>query len=274
MVFFKRQEGSLVTDEKPLRKIMPFLMPTRNESVVYFEQNISIQAALAYLKDKPEVSLFHLLLAAMIQCLVQFPKTNRFISGGRIYQRPKPILSFVVKKRLDEHADMTAVKVEFEPSDTIFDVAKRVDAHIHQGRSKNLTTSEKEMAIVTQLPGFLLRFLFGLQRFLDGLNLLPNSMIKSDPMYSSIFVANLGSLKLKAPWHHLSEYGTTPIFGVIGKTEKVPFVTESGNLGVREEILVRWSFDERIADGFYCSKALDVFEKSILNPESLELKHE
>ena len=94
---------------------------------------------------------------------------------------------------------------------------------------------------------------------------------QNDPMYASIFVANLGSIKLKAPWHHLSEYGTTPLFGVIGKVEKVPFVTESGELGVREEVLIRWSFDERITDGLYCAKALDLFEKNILNPENLTI---
>jgi ribosomal protein S21 len=66
---------------------MPFLMPTRTESVVYFEQSIPVSSALTYLKDKPELSLFHLLLTGMIRSLVQWPKMNRFISGGRIYQR-------------------------------------------------------------------------------------------------------------------------------------------------------------------------------------------
>lgn len=269
MLFLKRREGSLVTDEKPLRNLMPFIMPTRNESVVYFEQSIPVGPALEYLKTQPELTLFHLLLTGMIKSIAAWPKMNRFISGGRIYQRHKPVLSFVVKKKLDENAGMTAVKVEFEPTDTVFDVAKRVNNKINEGRSSKLTTSEKEMGIITKLPGFLLRLLFCLQRFLDGLNLLPWSMIKNDPMYASIFVANLGSIKLRAPWHHLSEYGTTPLFGVIGKVERVPFVNESGELGVREEVLIRWTFDERIADGLYASKGLDLFEKNILNPENL-----
>lgn len=269
MRYIKRREGTLVTDEKPLRNLMPFIMPTRNESVVYFEQSIPVGPALEFLKDKPDITLFHLLLTGMIHSLVQWPKMNRFISGGRIYQRHKPVLSFAVKKRLDEHAGMTVVKVEFEPTDTLYDVAKRVNEKIGEGRGKKLNTAEKEMVVVTKLPGFMLRLLVKLQRFLDGLNLLPYALIKNDPMYASIFVANLGSIKLKAPWHHLSEYGTTPLFGVIGKVEKVPYVTESDQVGVREEVLIRWSFDERIMDGLYCSKALDLFEKNMQNPENL-----
>ena len=57
---------------------------------------------------------------------------------------------------------------------------------------------------------------------------------------------------------------------MIGKVEKVPFVTESGELGVREEVLIRWTFDERITDGLYCAKALDLFERNIVTPEDLE----
>ena len=83
MCLFKRREGSRVTNEKPLRNLMPFLMPTRNESVVYFEQHIPVGPALEYLKTKPELSLFHLLLTGMIKSLVAWPKMNRFISGGR-----------------------------------------------------------------------------------------------------------------------------------------------------------------------------------------------
>ncbi|MES2505028.1 MAG: hypothetical protein V4534_09160 [Myxococcota bacterium] len=270
MQLFKRLDGTLVTDEKPLRNLMPFLMPTRNEAVVYFEQSIPVGSALAYLQKNPELTLFHLLLTGMIRSLATWPRMNRFIAGGRIYQRHKPVISFAVKKRLDENAGMTAVKVEFEPDDNVFKVAERVNERIHQGRGKKLTTSEKEMRFVTKLPGFLLRFLFCAQRFLDGLNLLPYSMIKNDPMYASIFAANLGSIGLKAPWHHLSEYGTTPLFGVIGKVQKVPFVTESDTVSVREEVLIRWSFDERITDGLYCAKALALFEQNIMNPKNLE----
>ena len=40
MTLFKRPDGKLATDVAPFRQMMPFLMRTRTESAVYFEQRI------------------------------------------------------------------------------------------------------------------------------------------------------------------------------------------------------------------------------------------
>ena len=49
-------------------------------------------------------------------------------------------------------------------------------------------------------------------RWLDSVNLLPGSFIHPDPMYASMFIANLGSVKLESAFHHLYEYGNIPLF--------------------------------------------------------------
>ena len=78
------------------------------------------------------------------------------------------------------------------------------------------------------LPGFLLRGVMALLRWLDRVNLMPAAMIASDPMYASAFLANLGSLGIDDTFHHLFEYGTVSLFGAVGRAEKALFVGADG----------------------------------------------
>ncbi len=93
MVWWKRSDGDLVRDVPDLRRIMPYVMRTRNESTVNFEQRLDVgkaqQFVRAFNEAHPETrtSLFHVLMWASRQGLVEFPNLNRFVSGGRLYQR-------------------------------------------------------------------------------------------------------------------------------------------------------------------------------------------
>jgi len=123
-----------------------------------------------------------------------------------------------------------------------------------------------ELAFFLRLPMFLLspgvRFLM----WLDSVNLLPFAFFRDDPLYASVFIANLGSIRLDAAFHHNYEWGNIPIFVTIGQTKDVPFVRPDGTVGVRKELLLRWTLDERIEDGLYCAKALELVRARLENP--------
>ena len=95
-------------------------------------------------------------------------------------------------------------------------------------------------------------------------------MTRNDPLYSSAYVVNLGSVGLEAAYHHLYEYGNIPFFIVLGKVKKAPVVGDDGELSVREVVNIRYTFDERITDGFYTSTALERFREYIENPQLLD----
>ncbi len=94
-------------------------------------------------------------------------------------------------------------------------------------------------------------------RWLDGRNLLPARLIAADPLYASAFLANLGSVGLDAAYHHLFEYGTIPIFVTMGRTRYVPRAHPDGSVRVLEVLPLRYTYDERIEDGFYAARALE-----------------
>jgi hypothetical protein len=98
-------------------------------------------------------------------------------------------------------------------------------------------------------------------RTADAFGLLPRALTANDPLFASAFIANLGSVGLDAGYHHLWEYGNVSIFGVVGRVQ-------AGADG-RRRVELKWSYDERIEDGLYCARSLDVLRELLARPESL-----
>lgn len=56
-MLFTRPDGKLARDVPPFREMMPFLMPTRNESAVYFEQQIDLRKTLPFITKWNDTSI-------------------------------------------------------------------------------------------------------------------------------------------------------------------------------------------------------------------------
>src|SRR6185295_4511476 len=103
------REGTLVRDVPPYRRLAAVLFPRRNDAVVYFEDAVDVTDTLAWIDDwnargGPHLTLFLLLLHAVSRALHESPRLNRFVSGGRLYQRDGVWLSFTAKKSMDPAA--------------------------------------------------------------------------------------------------------------------------------------------------------------------------
>jgi hypothetical protein len=272
MPLFRRADGDLVRDIPPYRRMMPLLMRTRNEASVYFEQHIDVGPAMAFLEQKnrelpsEKLTLMHLLMQAVVRTLHERPRLNRFTMGGRVYQRRGIWLSFSAKKAMRDDAPVFVVKKEFTPQLSLRELARHAAGGVGEGRSDKPTHVDREIALFLRIPVLLLAKLVRMVMWLDRINLLPYFFFRQDPLYASVFIANLGSIGLDAAYHHNYEYGNIPIFCTIGRTQDVPFVKPDGTLGVRKEMVLRWTLDERIEDGLYCAKALELIRARLENP--------
>jgi len=276
MPIFGRREGKLVRNASPIRMMMPYLMRGRNEAAVYFTQELDLTKTLKYIEEQNEgleekkVSFLQIYLCAIARTLGIRQQLNRFVVGSRLYQRNNIEISFAVKKRFEDSARITTVKISFSPDETLDSLEEKLKGAIQVGRGDKKTGSEVEVGLLMYLPRFVLKGVMWLQRTLDYFNILPYFMIKDDPLYASMFIANLGSIGLDAPYHHLFEYGTIPLFAVIGRIQKTPKFHEDGSFELRDTVKVKYTYDERIADGFYCASSLDILKELIENPEQLE----
>jgi hypothetical protein len=271
-----RFDGSPVANVHPVRRIMPFIMPTKNGAFVLFEHDIPTAPLVAFLADvnarRPAdrpITMFHCVLRAVGVALSEFPRLNRYVSGSRLYERHRIWLAFSAKQRLERDAPLFTAKVVFDRAEPLEAFVDRLLDVLGAGRSGKESHADREIKGFLKLPGPVLRTAVKLQRVLDGWNLLPTSLVAEDPLYASAFVANLGSVGLDAAFHHLYEYGTIPIFATMGRVHRAPVVFDNGSVGSREVFRMRYTYDERVEDGFYAARALERLAACLGDPATL-----
>ncbi|MDD2533316.1 MAG: 2-oxo acid dehydrogenase subunit E2 [Eubacteriales bacterium] len=284
-LFTRRPEGKHLRNYDPMMAFMPFLMQKRNESAIYFTQEIDITEIKAFLHEHNhqtlsnggvKMTLFHVILAALIRVVAERPQMNRFIIGRRVYQRNDFSVAFVMKREFKDDAKEEIVVMKFEPNETLESISSKLQKEVHKIRAEAKVDAVKRSGIVNWfnvlmlLPRFVLKAFVAIMTWLDYYNLLPKFVIDLDPMHASVFVSNLGSLGIDAPFHHLFEWGTTPVFITIGVSKKVPKVLADGTIGVREVVNLGITLDERIGDGFYYARSLQRFKQILEHPQELE----
>ncbi len=270
MPFRFRPDADLVNNVPATRRIMPFIMQRRNESIVFFDMDVdaaAVDARLAGWKAQGvSASVMHVVSVCAVRILHERPRLNRFVAGGRHWQRRGIWISFSGKKKKDDNAPVVVVKRQLDPSLSDVEIVKTLDGGVQELRSTTKNHTDKELDILLALPTFLLGWLVGLIGLADKWGVLPRFFIDGDPMFASLFVANLGSLGMDAPQHHLYEYGNIPLFCVIGKKKHAFSVNDDGTIMATEVYPLRFSFDERIEDGLYCLGALKRLKEMIQAP--------
>jgi hypothetical protein len=274
VVWWRRPDADLVPDVPDLRRIMPYIMRTRNESTVYFEQRIDVGRAerfvRAFNEAHPETraNVFHVLLWAAREGLTEFPNLNRFIAGGRLYQRRGIWISYSAKQRMKKGAPLIVLKRKFDPNESFPAMVSAMQDQLHTAKfSGGKNSVDSEARLVLLLPGFLRRLLFAAYPLLEANGMFPRSFIDNDPLYASVFLTDLGSLGLDPAFHHLYEYGNVGTFGVLGRprAEQIPD-PDTGRLERKRMVTIRWSFDERIEDGLYGGYGIKHVKKLVEDP--------
>lgn len=103
-------------------------------------------------------------------------------------------------------------------------------------------------------------------RWLDKHGWCPDFLIGKDPNYSSVFISNLGSIRLKSGYHHLTNWGTSSLFCIIGEKKWTPLYDEHGLVEMQETVDLGLTVDERIADGYYYAKSVRLFKYLLEHP--------
>ncbi|MBI9109014.1 MAG: 2-oxo acid dehydrogenase subunit E2 [Spirochaetales bacterium] len=259
--------------------MLPYLFRTRTESTIYFKQQVCLSRTLEYIeernKDLPKgtknVTFFQICLCAALYTVLQRPQLNIFTSGHHFYQRNEIVFSFVAKKQLDDGGEEINVKIPFYPDDTIFSVSEKINSYIHRHKKEDKNTNTADPGFFMKFPRPILKLIMGTFRLLDYFNMAPGSMLKADPFYSTMFITNVGSVGIDSPYHHLFEWGNNSVFAAIGKIKKGPLVDEqTGEIKVVDLVDITFTLDDRIADGIYSARSIDILKNFIENPRLME----
>ena len=261
-----RKDGKVLTvSDDPFHSIVPYVMPKRTEAEVsateYFDvTKLNKELDKYNKKNGTNLKLFHAFCMAVGKTLYHRPKLNIFIAGRRYYQRNEISLSFVAKQKFNDEALETLMFLKIKPEDTILNISSQILGDVKQARTSGKNDLDATMSFVGKLPRFILEILFWFIRKFEYFGVMPESLMKGDPNYSSCLISNLGSIKAPSCYHHLSEYGTMSMMVTIGTIEETD----------KKSILpVTFTFDERIADGFYFAKSCRLIKYVLENPEEL-----
>lgn len=272
-----RKDGYWLRDVDSMHQFSPYILRNRADSEAFIEESIDLTAIHAYLEKKnaeqpgKHYSLFHVFSTAILKTVVLRPAMNRFVAGRRLYQRNYLSLAFVAKKHFSDTGHESMLMLYFDDDLTIDTVREKIYNEVSATRKGKTDNSTSVIDQLVKLPRFLLRIVGKALQFLDYFGRIPYEIVKEEPNYSSIFLSNLGSIKLNAAYHHLNNFGTNSLFGVIGEKGLLPYFDAEGNVEMRDSLKFTITLDERIADGYYYAKSIALLKHLLLHPELLDL---
>lgn len=278
--FGDRKDGRKIRTMHPMEYVSPFIMVDRNDASNYFRESLEISHAEEYIRRKREEGLtnfgyMHLLVAAYVRTISQYPGLNRFISGQRIYARNEIAVNMMVKTKMAINEQETAIKVKFSPEDTANEVYERFQKAIDQvHQSEGASDFDSVAKIISKIPRLLKKFIMWILRIMDYFGILPKSLTEVSPFHGSIFITSMGSLGIQPVYHHLYNFGNVPVFLAFGSKHKKYELSRTGEVLKSLYLDIAVVTDERICDGFYFSSGFRKFGHLIKHPDSLDKKPE
>jgi hypothetical protein len=269
-------------DAKYLKKIdsmhfiMPFMYPNRCDNEAFFSFKIDLTEVNEYLKkknaDNPEYkyNLFQCLIAATLKTITLRSKLSIFIHDRKMYKRNEISAAFTVKQEFSDNGGEVLAFIHSKPDWTIEDLHNEIHRQLLKLKNKSyVDESTGIMDKFNQLPKVISRPIISSICWLEKKGMILPALVETDPYHSTVNFANLGSIGLPSGYHHLTNWGTTSMFVVVGKAERMPFF-ENDEVIFRDAVELNITMDERIADGFYFSKSMKMLQYFLKHPELLE----
>ena len=276
-----RRDATLVRDLDSMHVFMPIMMPSRADNEAFIQELVDLSAVEAYLEKKNaqdpkyKYTFFQVILAALARTIEMRPRMNRFIIGDRYFDRDDITFSFIVKKEFSDHSDEAVMILKYDPTSekaAIDMIHDKICDFVYSVRSSNQKDGTTDILdTLAKAPMWLRRLIISLLRSLDEHGHMPKDLAREDPYNSTVFISNLGSIKLNAGYHHLSNWSTNSVFVVVGEKHMQPFYAADGTVTVKPALNIGLTLDERIADGYYYSKTVHLLKKFLAEPELLDI---
>lgn len=271
-----RKDGVKLRKIHAMHMVMPLMYPNRCDNEAFISERIDLTNINAYLEKKnsanPEYkyNLFQVMVTAVLKTITLRPKMNRFIANETMYLRNEVSGAFTVKKIFSDNGAEALAQIRTTGNETMDDIHDEIFRQVSFCRSDKVDAGTESLNAVAAIPGFLMRIVGAAARFLDRHGWLPQSVIAGDPYQCSVVLTNLGSIKLHAGYHHLTNWGTCSVFCAIGEAKKRPFFDDDGSVHMKDSVDIGLTIDERIADGYYYSRTVQLLRKLLENPELLD----
>jgi hypothetical protein len=271
-----RYDGWRVRKVDAVFSVIPYFLRTRMDAQNYFEERVPIDHIEQFIKehkeDIPDLSIMHVVMAALVRLYSQRPHLNRFVMWNKIFARNYLNFAIAVKRSLSDNGEETLIKPYFLPGDTLQDIVRKTrneqENNQKEGQQNSSDTISKVLGL---LPDFALRIVVFLLLWMDKVGIMPRFIEKASPWHCSVFLTNIGSIGVESIYHHLYEFGNCSMFVAMGKKSRKQNYNKQGELVATKSILLKFVMDERICDGFYYASSMRLLNKILSDPKLLLL---
>lgn len=271
----KRKDGYRVKNLSMIYSLIPYIMEKRYDSLNAITVRVPYEPMQKYVRAKHkegrDISHLSLMTAAFVRTVSQHKFLNRFVMNKKIYARDGIWVGMVILRPGDTESTMT--KLRFEPTDTIFDVHRKMNKMIEDNRKAvGSNATDKLMKTLLSIPG-LATFGVGLIKFADKHGMLPRSIINASPFHVTMTISNLASIRTNHIHHHVYEFGTTGMLLTMGNTQDIP-KEKNGEIVLERQMPLGLVMDERLGGGHDFALAFADLRRYLKNPELLEVPPE
>ena len=278
-MFGYRPDGRRLSTIDPIVRITPDLMPMRCDAQVFLQHKLDYELMARYIASQSakgeRITFMNIIVAAYVRAVSQHPEVNRFIMNKQYYSRANCTVSFtMLKDPHDPEMGETAVKIKFDPTDTIYDVRDRMAAVVEANRGiEQKNFADKLARGVLAVPG-LATAVVALVRLLDRYGLCPGSLLDGLPFHTGMYITNNASIGLHHVNHHIYNFGSTGLFFGMGTVERSVTMDAKGNVKLKRWLPLGITADERVCSGAFYAGFFSTMLACLNNPEQLEMPPE
>ena len=277
-MFGFRPDGRRVKGIDPILRLTPYIMTRRCDAQVFTTQYVDADILTNYIQEKRQegkkVSHMALIVAAWVRTACEMPMLNRFVVGSQIFARNELTLSFVAIKGRGDSIREAVCKLHFDPTETVFEVADKIEAAIQKCRASTTNSIVNRLANALLCVPAVTGLLVGVLKLLDRFGLMPKAIINASPFHTSMFISNMASLKMNSIYHHIYDFGTTSVFFGMGRTSYRIVSDTDGKIKTKKVFPIGCVVDERIMGGAQYGAAFSVLNHYLRHPELLEQRPE
>lgn len=269
-----RKDGRRLHTLGSIFQLTPFLMQKPSDAVVNFTDSAEISTAEQWIRLRrtdgyEDMSLMHVYVAAYVRTVAQYPALNRFVAGRFFYARDTIDVVFSTGHNTAADAG-TTVKVRFLPTDTIFDVCRKINSQWDSIKADEESAYIERFAdTLIKTPRFVLRFGMAVLRWLDYHSWLGDAWTNRSPFHGSLVLSDEGAFSLPPVHRSLNSSGSLPMSISFGRKREIFEPTSSGTLEARRYVDYAVTVDTRIFDHSYMGAAFKVFRHYLQNPDLL-----
>jgi hypothetical protein len=263
-VYWNRRDGTLVPALPLNRRAMPYIMRTRPESAFYFQYDVKLTKTEAFLRDfnqrHPDTpaDVLHVALYALRDVYVRYPTLNRFVAGGRIYDRTGITFSYSSRHAPLSGAPAVTIKRSFDPDESFAEMVAEMHDALHNAEAHPTGLTKLAERLMSS-PGMARRVAFRAVHVGNALGVLPQAYTDADPLFTSAYFTDLTGTGVPRGHAHLHEHGTCTAVCVLGTPQTDP--------NTEQRVLpVAFTFDERTEDGLVSWFGLKHFQRVVEDP--------